>query len=235
MASDLSSCFIGLILASTALLPHPVRAATQELHEVFGRIYAENSWESDESRSGPGSSLAQTRHVREAVEEVIKSLGIARVLDAACGDFSWMRLVNMHGASYTGMDVVPALIEHLQSTYGTEDGSRSFVLGDMTTATLPASDLIIARDVLGHLSAAHGLQALRNFKASGARWLLTTSFAASRCNFDIPDGDWRAVNLAAEPYALGAPAGLFVENGVAPTDQYSDKALALYDLWAISP
>ena len=46
-------------------------------------------------RSGPGSSLVQTATIRRDIPALLASLGIRSFLDAPCGDFNWMRHVDL--------------------------------------------------------------------------------------------------------------------------------------------
>lgn len=74
------------------------------------------------------------------------------------------------------------------------------MVADITVNPLPTADLILCRDCLVHLSFAHIDAALANFRASGARWLLTTTFPMIEENVDCEDGDWRALNLTLPPF-----------------------------------
>ncbi len=228
-AAFFASAHVGMLQKAAA-----AQGGQQELAHVFSTIFRSNSWESAESRSGPGSTVRYTQSIRANIEKLIAELEINSVLDAACGDFGWMSLVDMQGASYLGMDVVPELIENLEKEYATQDGSRSFVYGDMTQDTLPKVDLIIARDVLGHLSEENVMKALKNFRDSGARWLLTTTFGDHRPNFDIANGSWRPINLVGAPYNLGQPVARIPELGQWTGSGHADKALGLWDLSQLS-
>ena len=61
---------------------------------------------------------------------------------------------------YTGIDVVPELIEHHKSTV--HDPRVSFRCADITTEALPAADLCLVRQVLQHLSNDEILKVLTN-------------------------------------------------------------------------
>jgi hypothetical protein len=53
---------------------------------------------------------------------------------------------------------------------------------------------------------------LSNFKASGAKYLLTTSFTGHDSNVDIATGLWRPINLEAAPINLPPPVMAISEN-----------------------
>ncbi len=193
--------------------------------EVFGAIYRENHWRDTTSASGPGSTLDQTAAVRAALPELCAQLGVTRLLDAPCGDLAWMSTLELPGVAYTGVDIVPELIAANAARFA----DRSFAVGDLVQGPLPAADLILCRDCLVHLSYADIRAALRTFKASGARYLLTTSFRAHP-NRDIVTGNWRPLNLEAAPFALPAPLEAVDERCTEGDGRYADKSLLLFSL-----
>ena len=57
---------------------------------VFSKVYRNNEWwDGEESKSGPGSGLTQTRRLRQELPLLFKELGVRTLLDAPCGDFYW--------------------------------------------------------------------------------------------------------------------------------------------------
>ena len=81
-----------------------------------------------------------------------------------------------------------------------------------------------------HLSYANIERALRNIRASGAQWLLTTSFLELTENHDIEDGDWRALNFQLPPFDFPEPEAVLLENCREYDGAYRDKALCLWRL-----
>jgi hypothetical protein len=71
--------------------------------ETFKRIFDESSWnvETEESVSGEGSTLEQTRELINVLPELLRSLDIQSFLDAPCGDFNWMKFVDLSDIHYT--------------------------------------------------------------------------------------------------------------------------------------
>jgi hypothetical protein len=59
---------------------------------VFCSIYERKVWAAGEAwpSSGPGSSLAYTHSIRTALPRIVRDFRIRTLLDAACGDFTWM-------------------------------------------------------------------------------------------------------------------------------------------------
>ena len=101
----------------------------------------------------------------------------------------------------------------------------------MTRSDLPRADAILCRDLLTHLSFGEAMAVLRNFKRSGATWLLTTTFTGPRPNRDTSGGDWRTLNLTLAPFCFPAPLRLLNERCTEGGGQYADKSLALWR-WA---
>jgi hypothetical protein len=197
-----------------------------DLHDVFTDIYRTNRWGSDETRSGPGSELQRMKRVIGRLGELIKELDVHSILDAPCGDFNWMRYVDLHGADYLGGDVVAELVEANRARHRAP--GRDFQLLDFTTQPVPRVDLILCRDALVHFSYQHVVEALTRFRESGSRYLLTTTFARTPANTDIRTGWWRPINLCLAPFGLPEPLRVIGDDE--SDDFYEDKALALWDL-----
>lgn len=60
------------------------------------------------------------------------------MLDAPCGDFNWMRFVDLGKTHYIGCDIVPEVIE----TNGMRYADREFHALDLAAEPLPNVDLI---------------------------------------------------------------------------------------------
>ena len=83
----------------------------QKQRTIFSKIYNLNLWESLESVSGPGSTLAYTENLRIDLPNFLKDLEIESILDGPCGDFNWMaKTLDFSKISYLGVDVVPKII-----------------------------------------------------------------------------------------------------------------------------
>jgi SAM-dependent methyltransferase len=142
---------------------------------VFSRIHREGAWGDGEAASGPGSTAARGAQFRDALVARLRQLEVRVLLDAPCGTFAWTGPVADAVERYVGLDVVPAIIEANRLRHG--GAGRDFVLADITRDALPASDAILCRDALVHFSTADVWAALARFRASGARYLVTTSTA----------------------------------------------------------
>jgi hypothetical protein len=95
---------------------------------------------------------------------------------------------------------------------------------------LPKSDLIIVRDCLVHLSNKDVINAIKNIKSSGSKYLLTTTFTNLSLNSDILTGEWRPLNLLCAPFNLSNPLLVINENCTEGNGEYSDKSMALWEI-----
>ena len=85
----------------------------------FEEIYRNNFWSSVESLSGEGSEVEYTSSIRRWLIENLPKLNIKVFVDAPCGDFNWMKLVLPKlDLNYTGLDIVPSLINKNNEDHG---------------------------------------------------------------------------------------------------------------------
>jgi len=200
---------------------------------VFTWIYRTNGWASQESVSGQGSELRETRVVRAVLPLLLARHGVDSMLDVPCGDCNWIREIDFGGGGcdYIGADIVADLVERDQRTYGTH--RRRFMHLDVVRDPLPSAGLVLCRDCMIHLPNADVLEALRNIRRSGARFLLATTYTARPANPDIVTGDWRPINLQAAPFSLPAPLELLNEEWDWAEGFHADKCLGLWDTRAL--
>jgi len=176
--------------------------------EIFRDIYHLNAWGSAESRSGSGSTLAYTAKLRKELPEFLKIHDVRSMVDIPCGDFNWMRRVDLSCSHYTGLDVVPEIVANNQKKFG--GPSRTFDLCDILSEKPPQADLIFCRDLLIHFSYRDALAALRNMVASGSSWLLTTTYRQGR-NRPEPTGGFYRINLEQAPFSLSEPEAILAD------------------------
>lgn len=177
---------------------------------AFQSIYDRNFWGDAESLSGDGSSLARTATIRRELPILLEQLCIHSLLDAPCGDLHWFSKSSLRLSRYIGMDIVPALIE--RNRHDRAEPGRDFLCGDICSTPLPSTDAVLCRDCLVHLSYDDIWRALRNFRNSGATYLLTTTFTAHRWNVNCFTGHWRPLNLQRSPFSFPAPLALVSED-----------------------
>ena len=123
--------------------------ALSKLHEAMERtfrgIYFNQNWFHG---SGSGSLPENTEVYRGFIERFLRTHDIKTVLDLGCGDWQSTRLMNWDGLEYTGIDIVPTIIEAAKTKYA-NDHIR-FICADIIECDLPPADVVILKDVLQH-------------------------------------------------------------------------------------
>ena len=163
--------------------------------------------------SGVGSTMDATAEVRAQLPAICAEFGIKTLLDCPCGDMAWMRQVNLAGVAYTGADIMEELVRrHLRAFPG-----RMFFGFNAITDALPrAYDLILCRDFLFHISNADIERVLANFRASGSRYLLTTTWDLPGRTPDLagPQAEigWGFRRIAVCDFGLAAAVASFRES-----------------------
>ncbi|MFC6495946.1 class I SAM-dependent methyltransferase [Ancylobacter dichloromethanicus] len=178
----------------------------KDMSPIFDHIYENNLWRSDESRSGPGSTLAGTANIRQELPKIVENLSLTSILDAPCGDFYWMKEVTFRdGFRYIGADIVKPMIEANRQAYE-KPFSRTFLTLDITKDPLPEVGLFFCRDCLFHLSIADIKKVFDNFLRSGTPYMMTTTHINTDqfVNTDINSGSFRFIDLFKPPFNLPA-------------------------------
>lgn len=179
--------------------------SNETIEQRFTEIYQHNAWGDLESRSGPGSNFASSSAIREQLPRLIERFEITSILDAPCGDYSWMKNVEFKAnLSYIGCDIVEPLIIDLQRQFGTN--TRKFIHLDITRDKFPDADLLLVRDCLFHFSFEDIFCFLKNFTNSNINYLLTTSHSTKKKhqNRNIKSGDFRVLDLLKSPFNLSS-------------------------------
>jgi Methyltransferase domain len=148
--------------------------ATRSNAAIFGNIYENRLWGVSSDRevhfySGIGSYDPSVIQYVSLVVDVIHRYDIRNVTEIGCGDFTVASQYVDKCKSYLGIEVVRALVEHNQRTYGTK--AVSFLFADASRTKLPPCDLCIIRQVLQHLSNRDIMNILQNVTA---KYLLVT-------------------------------------------------------------
>ena len=174
----------------------------KDSEKIFSDIYRNRSW-GGASLSGMGSDLQQTESLRRNFIPLLERYRIESILDLTCGDFHWMRQIDLGKRRYLGGDIVKDLILSNQQYF--ESDNRRFMTLDIMADDLPESDLLLCRDCLIHFSSSDILKTFRNIKNSKIHYLLTTNYPLINKNTDIITGDFRAINLQLPPFNLPNP------------------------------
>lgn len=211
--------------------------------EVFTNIYENHGFGSLESRSGPGSTLEETKKLRDKIKTLIKEKNIKSVVDIPCGDFNWMKEIVFNFESYIGGDIVEKAIEENNEKYS--NSRIKFINFDILKDNIPKGDLVIVRDIIGHFPLNDGIEIINNILKSECKYLLSTTWAkklgdtwlpcsendVDRENEGVDYGRFYPVNLMAEPFNF-PHADEYLEEDVV-VDNFENgnrKVLALWDL-----
>lgn len=187
---------------------------TGDRSETFTKIYRENRWGNDESVSGSGSTLANTRMVQAALDKAFRATAARSLLDAPCGDFNWMSGIRLPDTTtYIGGEIVAELVDALERDHGSP--TRKFIRLDIVSDRLPAADLWLCRHVLMHLANEDVLKVLTNFVRSEISYILVDNYDFMRTNHDIRTGGYRYINLRRPPFNLPRPLAAY-PNSVPP-------------------
>jgi hypothetical protein len=196
------------------------------LENIFTSVYEHpTGWGSTESKSGRGSELNATKKLRQELNFLFLKYKINSILDVPCGDFNWFSQIDLSDIKYVGGDIVEKLIESNRINFP----NFEFLHIDITKDNLVKSDLVLVRDCFVHFSNNYIIDSIENIKNSGSRYLLSTSFTRFCDNEDIPNGDWREINLMIEPFNL-KPIYLINEMCVESYPTATDKCMLLFDL-----
>jgi hypothetical protein len=160
----------------------------------FVQIYSQGGW--NRLGSGHGSHPSYTERYRTFLEHFIHYNHIQSLVDFGCGDWAFSSMVNWQGASYLGLDCVPAVIRANKMRY--ERGSVRFGLVEFGDFSIPPCDLLIAKDVLQHLSNRNVLEFLR--QSRNTKHVLLTNDYIWGDNTDIADGGYRHLDLTKPPF-----------------------------------
>jgi hypothetical protein len=207
---------------------HRVTEVSKFMSSIFADVYKSGAWGLTESRSGFGSNLIQTAIIRNELPAVIRALGANSILDIPCGDWYWMRHVELGVKSYIGADVLPSLIEKHRREFSAP--GREFRTLDISSDLLPPVDVVFCRDCLVHFSFEDVHRALENLRRSRARYLITTTFPTRTGNSDIETGQWRPLNLCIAPFNLPPPLRLINEGCTEAANSFADKSLGVWKI-----
>ena len=168
--------------------------------------------------SGMGATLYWTQEIIGTLHTVISQIkwqlgtnAPIRILDVPCGDMAWMSrfLKTRNDIDYTGIDIVPEIIEHHRESYK-NFGWKFKHLDILSIKEIDSYDIIICRTLLQHLYFVDGQKLFKLFSDSGSRLLITTSFYRKDVNEELVisadnTGRFRKLNLEIPPFSLVPP------------------------------
>jgi hypothetical protein len=174
------------------------------MEETFTKIFLKKAWGSEETISGPSSTLQYTERLRQKLPELFEKFAIKSVFDAACGDLNWMsKVLEETDIDYVGVDVVQPIIEKLKEKYK-DNPKVTFMHANIVEDKYPMADIMLCRDFLFVMPYVETYNILKNFVESGIKYLFTTTHI-NRAekpfnNKDTSVGGFRYMDLFASPY-----------------------------------
>jgi hypothetical protein len=178
-----------------------------DTEKIFTDIIQQHRWL--DHICGTGSTMTNTENVRKYLPEVMAKLGCISLLDAPCGDYSWMSQVKWpEGFQYIGADIVAPMIDRLKTQWP----DRDFRHINIITDPLPKMDVMLCRDCLIHLPWADIRRVIQNVVDSGIGYLAATSYLHGEQN-DISMGGCHHINLRANPACFPDPLYAILDQG----------------------
>ncbi|EOD32187.1 hypothetical protein EMIHUDRAFT_202817 [Emiliania huxleyi CCMP1516] len=191
---------------------------------MFEQIYKSGTWQHGNASlplSGTGSTAEASANARIALAAALGRTRARSVLDAPCGDFTWMRLMlptfARLGVHYTGVDIARPQIARLQAEFEGTAGVE-FRVGDLVVEPPPraTAGLIFSREMTQHLNPEEVLRVLHHWSRSGSRYLLQTTYRlkdGSNRNFDrVSRGSHSMIDFERVPFSLPPPIASWVED-----------------------
>ena len=162
------------------------------------------------SVNGPGSSIKYTGGLREELPKLLERYDILTMVDAPCGDLTWISqtdLSRLH--SYIGYDVDERIIDANRRGFVNHKKFAFVTSNLLTRKRFPKADLILSRDFLSHLTNDYITLMLDKYKASGSTYLLASNYPGCSNEFEYNPDDfpWRGYlerphDLTVEPFNL---------------------------------
>jgi len=190
---------------------------------VFSTIYETAEWGTNEDGkgySGEGSLVKNALPYIKFLKDFIVENKIKSVVDLGCGDWTFTKTIDWSGVDYTGIDVVPSVLQNNKRLYSKPN--VRFICADATKVKIPKADLLICKEVLQHLSDQDVKAILK--QAKNYKYCLFTNdvdpLTRTSNNGDIESGAWRTIDLTKPPFNLNG-------NEVLSYDAHGNKKVVL--------
>jgi hypothetical protein len=177
------------------------------MKEIFEDIIKNNKWK--KHPCGPGSTLRYTENLRITLGPFLEKHNIQSMLDAPCGDYSWMSVTSLPSVKkYIGGDIAEFLIKKNQQKYP----AIQFINFDLTMNQLPDVDLLFCRDCLLHLDFDNIKKIFENISRSNVKFVLLSNWYEDAENSrDIQPGESRYLNFLENPFNFAPPIDSIVD------------------------
>ena len=168
---------------------------------TFHAIYANGVWNDNNPQvplSGPGSSMTTTASFRAYLDTFCEANDIKSIVDIGCGDLTWMPSTRAFtSCAYTGLDIVPTLIDQHRVKYP----QHTFAVCDVIRDELPSGDVAIIRDITFHMKHEELVVFLKKLVGK-FRFCFITSCANSINEPSLDRWHYHKVNLFVVPFSF---------------------------------
>ena len=172
---------------------------------IFTTIYDKALWgknSAGKGYSGMGSVPENCKPYMHYLQSFLKDKAITSVVDIGCGDWLFSQYIDWTGVNYIGFDVVESIIEQNKKSFASSN--INFIHANIISTNLPKADLLIAKDVLQHLSNENIwliLQKIKNYK-----YCLFINDIEPKVdktiNKDVKNGGYRYLDLTQDPFFI---------------------------------
>lgn len=166
------------------------------LDDPFRHIYEQDAWRAG---SGTGSRPENNVDYIGFLSRFMFLNQVRTVVDLGCGDWQFSRFIDWSSVYYTGIDVVPSVINQNSEQFGRRNVAFRCIYDPNE---IPEADLLICKDMFQHLPNAAVQQYLDTLRPR-FKWLLITNddYPQEHLNADIEPGHWRALRLGLPPFS----------------------------------
>ena len=234
VASASTQFSVGVGSGNVDIKSHTGTTTEWDRSQYFSTVYDLGYWAAQHKMpgvpaSGPGSTLQAAKNAITTMEQLIREFEIELLIDAPCGDMTWMSSVDLQGTEYVGIDVVQSVIDsnvkkHPSLTFMALDVADESSVDQLRSVVRGRRTLILCRHLLFHLPVRDGRAVLRHLFQSSASYLLTSTYVRAD-DFDssyiLANG--HRTNLLRRPYCARDPSRLYL-------DAHADQYLGLWDL-----
>ena len=236
VASASTQFSVGVGSGNVDIRSHTGSTTEWDRSSYFSTVYDLGYWAAQHKMpgvpaSGPGSTLDAARNAITTIQQLIREFGIELLIDAPCGDMTWMASVDLRGVEYVGIDVVQSVIEknrqeHPSLTFMALDVADETSVDQLRSLVRGRRTLILCRHLLFHLPVPDGRAVLGHLFQSSASYLLTSTYVRAD-DFDTSYvlANGHRTNLLKRPYCARDPERLYL-------DAHADQYLGLWDLRA---
>lgn len=179
------------------------------MKDIFTTIVEKRLWL--DVPCGTGSTMTYTQPLRSNLKQFLELHKIQSILDAPCGDHSWMSQTPLpDNIRYIGGDIVESMIAENKATYNYPN--VEFICLDISNDPLPDVDLLFCRDCLIHFSHSDIIRTFKNIIRSNIKYVLITNYDDGYANNqDIQTGGFRPISFTQDPYNFDQPVDKIVD------------------------